>query len=117
MSLAADIGKLRTVQATQVSDCLSAQVDLVHQAALILRPEKHVHDPIRMLRALLRIAGRQFGLKAIQIREQRDDIAAIRTQSMSLLGVKRTCPFALHMSAFDPKRTSSLFNPNFPENK
>jgi len=23
----------------------------------------------------------------------------------SLLGVKRTCPFALHMSAFDPKRT------------
>jgi hypothetical protein len=28
------------------------------------------------------------------------------TQSMSLLGVKRTCPVALHMSAFDPKRTS-----------
>ena len=26
--------------------------------------------------------------------------------SRSLLGVKRTCPFALHMSAFDPKRTS-----------
>src|SRR4029453_8610238 len=25
--------------------------------------------------------------------------------SRSLLGVKRTCPFALHMSAFDPKRT------------
>src|SRR4029450_2459710 len=25
--------------------------------------------------------------------------------SWSLLGVKRTCPFALHMSAFDPKRT------------
>jgi hypothetical protein len=24
----------------------------------------------------------------------------------SLLGVKRTCPFALHMSANDPKRTS-----------
>src|SRR5262247_775499 len=23
----------------------------------------------------------------------------------SLLGVHRTCPFALHMSAFDPKRT------------
>jgi len=23
----------------------------------------------------------------------------------SLLGAKRTCPFALHMSAFDPKRT------------
>jgi hypothetical protein len=72
MSLAADIGKLRTAQATQVSDCLSAQVE----AALILRPEKHVHDRVRMLRALLRIAGRQFGLKAIQIREQRDDIAA-----------------------------------------
>jgi hypothetical protein len=28
-----------------------------------------------------------------------------KTQSMSLLGVKRTCPFALHMSAYDPKRT------------
>src|SRR6516162_1981889 len=26
---------------------------------------------------------------------------------MSLLGVKRTCLFALHMSAFDPKRTSA----------
>jgi hypothetical protein len=25
----------------------------------------------------------------------------------SLLGVKRTCPVALHMSAFDPKRTSA----------
>jgi len=25
--------------------------------------------------------------------------------SRSLLGVKRTCRFALHMSAFDPKRT------------
>src|SRR5262249_16397560 len=24
---------------------------------------------------------------------------------MSLLGVKRTCPFAMHMAAFDPKRT------------
>ena len=27
--------------------------------------------------------------------------------SWSLLGVKRTCLFALHMSAFDPKRTSA----------
>src|SRR5262245_34342298 len=26
--------------------------------------------------------------------------------SRSLLGLKRTCLFALHMSAFDPKRTS-----------
>jgi len=26
----------------------------------------------------------------------------------SLLGVKRTCPFALHMSAFDPKQTWRL---------
>src|SRR5262249_16138700 len=25
----------------------------------------------------------------------------------SLLGVKRTCPFAPHMSAYDPKRTSA----------
>jgi hypothetical protein len=29
--------------------------------------------------------------------------------SRSLLGVKRTYPFALHMSANDPKRTLSLF--------
>src|SRR6516165_3431530 len=29
-----------------------------------------------------------------------------KTQSMSLLGVKRTLVGALHMSAFDPKRTS-----------
>jgi hypothetical protein len=28
--------------------------------------------------------------------------------SRSLLGAKRTCPFALHMSANDPKRTSGL---------
>jgi hypothetical protein len=42
---------------------------------LTLRAEKHVTDPIKSLRALLKIAGRQFGLKAIQIREQRDDIA------------------------------------------
>jgi hypothetical protein len=56
---------------------LSAQAELAHQAALILRPEKHVHDPIRMLRTLLKIAGRQFGLKAVQIREQTmDDVAA-----------------------------------------
>jgi hypothetical protein len=27
--------------------------------------------------------------------------------SRSLLGAKRTCPFALHMSAYDPKRTCS----------
>ena len=29
-----------------------------------------------------------------------------KTQSMSLLGVKRTWLVALHMSAYDPKRTS-----------
>ena len=28
-------------------------------------------------------------------------------QLQSLCGVKRTCLFALHMSAFDPKRTSA----------
>ena len=28
--------------------------------------------------------------------------------SRSLLGVKRTCPFPLHMSASDPKRTSRV---------
>ena len=43
---------------------------------VVLRAEKHVTDPTKSLRALLKIAGRQFGLKAIQIREQRDDIAA-----------------------------------------
>src|SRR6516165_665578 len=31
--------------------------------------------------------------------------------SRSLLGVKRTCLSALHMSAFDPKRTSAVQNP------
>ena len=30
--------------------------------------------------------------------------------SRSLFGVKRTCPFALHMSAFDPKRTSQVLH-------
>src|SRR4029078_4885557 len=29
-----------------------------------------------------------------------------RPLSRALLGARRTCPFALHMSAFDPKRTS-----------
>src|SRR5262245_28355028 len=29
-----------------------------------------------------------------------------RSALRSLVGVKRTCPFALHMSAYDPKRTS-----------
>ena len=28
--------------------------------------------------------------------------------SRSLLGAKRTCPFALHMSSNDPKRTSCI---------
>jgi len=31
----------------------------------------------------------------------------------SLLGVKRTCPFALHMSASDPMRTYPTYNPAF----
>ena len=29
----------------------------------------------------------------------------------SLLGAKRTCPFALHMSAIDPKRTCRSASP------
>jgi hypothetical protein len=34
--------------------------------------------------------------------------------SRSQLGAKRTCPFALHMSANDPKRTLGLINsPNY----
>ena len=33
-----------------------------------------------------------------------------------LSGVKRTCPFALHMSAFDPKRTSCLVTFHCREN-
>jgi hypothetical protein len=32
----------------------------------------------------------------------------LKTQSMSLLGVKRTSVFAVRTSAFDPKRTSML---------
>jgi hypothetical protein len=43
---------------------------------LVLRPEKHVTDPIRMLRALLKIAKQQFGLRAAQVREQTMDDAA-----------------------------------------
>jgi hypothetical protein len=43
---------------------------------VILRAGRHVTDPLKSLRALLDIAGQQFGLKAVQIREQRDDIAA-----------------------------------------
>ena len=34
--------------------------------------------------------------------------ANIGSPQMSASGVKRTCRFALHMSAFDPKRTSSF---------
>jgi hypothetical protein len=33
------------------------------------------------------------------------------THFVSLLGVKRTCRFALHMSAFDPKRTLPTIAP------
>jgi hypothetical protein len=43
---------------------------------VILRAGRHVTDPVKSLRALLDIAGQQFGLKAVQIREQRDDAAA-----------------------------------------
>jgi len=34
-----------------------------------------------------------------------DMIACGNPRSRSLLGVKRTSPFALHMSAYDPKQT------------
>jgi hypothetical protein len=45
---------------------------------IVLRAEKRVSDPVKSLRALLKIAGRQFGLKAVTIKEQPqpDDIAA-----------------------------------------
>src|SRR5262245_63086409 len=33
-------------------------------------------------------------------------MAHYRRRTCPLLGVKRTCRFALHMSGFDPKRTS-----------
>jgi hypothetical protein len=46
------------------------------QFIVVLRARQDVADPVRSLRALLKIAGQQFGLKAIQIREQRDDTAA-----------------------------------------
>src|SRR5262245_241788 len=38
-----------------------------------------------------------------------------KTQSMSLLGVKRTCPCALHVSAYDPKRTLRAAQRPVPE--
>jgi len=43
---------------------------------LVLRPEKHVTDPVRMLRALLKIAKQRFGLKAERIREETMNDAA-----------------------------------------
>jgi hypothetical protein len=61
----------------QAAHRAKTETDTRKTYVLILRAEKHVTDPVRMLRALLKIAGRQFGLKAIQIREQRgEDIAA-----------------------------------------
>jgi hypothetical protein len=36
------------------------------------------------------------------------------TLSRSLLGAKRTCPFALHMSAYDPKPTLLDLTPDPP---
>ena len=35
----------------------------------------------------------------------------VRRVKCPLLGVKRTCRFALHMSAYDPKRTSTPIVP------
>ena len=44
---------------------------------LVLRPEKSVADPVRALRALIKIALRRYGLRLIEIKErQPDDIAA-----------------------------------------
>jgi hypothetical protein len=40
-------------------------------------------------------------------RMARDLKSKCKSHQMSLLGVKRTCLFALHMSAFDPKRTQA----------
>jgi hypothetical protein len=53
-----------------------AEMDTRKTFVLVLRPEKHVTDPIRMLRALLKIAKQQFGLRAAQVREQTMDDAA-----------------------------------------
>lgn len=38
-----------------------------------LRPEAHVDDPIRALRAFLKAALRRFGLRAISIREDKPE--------------------------------------------
>jgi hypothetical protein len=55
-------------------------------------------DGIRALRAALK-----FFAAPVRFEGGEDRRSA---QSVSLLGVKRTCVFAAHMSAFDPKRTS-----------
>jgi hypothetical protein len=38
---------------------------------LILQPEKHCDDPVRMLRQLLKVALRRFGFKCIAVAEGR----------------------------------------------
>jgi hypothetical protein len=52
------------------------EMDTRKTFVLVLRPEKHVTDPVRMLRALLKIAKQQFGLKAERIREETMNDAA-----------------------------------------
>ena len=46
-----------------------------------LRPDPHVADPIRSLRWALKLLGRRFGLRVIEIRENnpRDDFAVKQT--------------------------------------
>jgi len=53
-----------------------AEMDTRKTFVLVLRPEKHVTDPVRMLRALLKIAKQRFGLKAERIREETMNDAA-----------------------------------------
>jgi hypothetical protein len=36
-----------------------------------LRPEKHVEDPVHVLRQALKVLLRQFGLRAIEAREEK----------------------------------------------
>ena len=49
---------------------------------------------------------RRNGTHPVVARRRAPDRHFVAMEGCPLLGVKRTCLFALHMSAYDPKRTS-----------
>src|SRR5262249_22762988 len=76
----------------------------INQASMAINqsgPDKGIVGSLRRFR--LRNIAVAFGGKA-------DMTIGTCPLSRSLLGVKRTWCFALHMSAFDPKRTSVLLS-------